>query len=79
MKALGLSAAGQKALLEAARAKPLPDDIREAAGTALTTSTDEAIRTEAAALFQMAAKKPLPPSRNSSKQTGDPAKGQRSS
>lgn len=76
VKALGLSAAGQKALLEAARAKQLLDDIREAAGTALTTSTDEAIRTEAAGLFQMAAKKPLPPVAELAKRTGDPAKGQ---
>jgi putative heme-binding domain-containing protein len=76
VKALGLSAAGQKALLEAARAKTLPDDVRETAGNALTTSTDEATRTEAAALFQMAAKKPLPPIAELAKRTGDPAKGQ---
>ena len=76
VKALGLSAAGQKALLEAARAKSLPDDVRDAAGTALTTSTDETIRTEAAALFQMAAKKPLPPVAELAKRPGDAAKGQ---
>ena len=76
VKALGLSASGQKALLEATRARTLPDDVREAAGTALTTSTDEAIRTEAAALFRMAAKKPLPPVAELAKKTGDPVKGQ---
>ena len=75
-KALGLSATGQKSLLEAARAKSLPDEVREAAGTALTTSTDEAIRTEAAALFQMTAKKPLPPVAELVKKTGDTVKGQ---
>ncbi|MES2708163.1 MAG: c-type cytochrome [Verrucomicrobiota bacterium] len=75
VKALGLSAAGQKALLEAARAGQLPADVREAAGTALTTSTDEAIRTEVAALFQMAAKKPLPPVAELAKRTGKTADG----
>lgn len=76
VRALGLSAAGQKSLLEAARAKSLPDDVREAAGTALTTSTDEAIRTEAASLFQMAAKKPLPPVAELAKKAGDVTRGQ---
>ncbi len=76
VKALGLSAAGQNALLAAARAHALPEDVRPAAATALTTSTDAAIRTEAAALFQMAAKKPLPPVAELAKRTGDPTKGQ---
>ncbi len=76
VKALGQGAAGQKALLEAARAKSLPDDVRDAAGTALTTSTDEAVRTEAAVLFQMVAKKPLPPVAELAKRPGDAAKGQ---
>ena len=76
VKALGLGAAGQKALLEAARAKSLPEEVRNAAGTALTTSTDEAIRTEAAVLFQMAAKKPLPPVAELAKRPGDAARGQ---
>ena len=75
VKALGLGAAGQKALLEAARAGQLPDDTREAAGTALTTSTDEAIRTGAATLFQRAIKKPLPPVAELVKKTGDATKG----
>jgi putative heme-binding domain-containing protein len=76
VRALGLSAAGQQSLLQAARAKQLPDDIRQAAADALTTSTDAAVRTEAAALFQMAAKAPLPPIAELSKRTGDPDKGQ---
>jgi putative heme-binding domain-containing protein len=76
VKALGQGAAGQQALLEAARAKSLPDDVRDAAGTALTTSTDEAVRTEAAVLFQMVAKKPLPPVAELAKRPGDAAKGQ---
>lgn len=76
VRALGLSAAGQKALLEAAGAKTLPDGVRGAAATALTTSTDETVRTEAAALFQMAAKKPLSPVAELAKRTGDPIKGQ---
>ncbi len=75
VKALGQGAAGQKALLEAARTQTLPADVREAAGTALTTSTDETTRTEAAALFQMAAKKPLPPVAELAKRTGDATKG----
>jgi len=76
VKALGLGASGQKALLGAARAKNLPDDIREAAGTALTASTDEAIRTEAATLFQISAKKPLPPVAELVQRTGDATRGQ---
>lgn len=76
VKALGLSAAGQKALLEAARARQIPDHVSEATGIALTTSTDEAIRTEASALFFMSAKKPLPPVAELAKRTGDAAKGQ---
>lgn len=75
VKALGLSAAGQKSLLEAARAKQLPEDVREIAGNALTTSTDETIRSEAAALFQMAAKKPLPPIVELAKRSGKMADG----
>lgn len=75
VKALGLSAAGQNALLESARAKNLPDHVREAAAAALTTSTDESIRTEAAALFQMAARKPWPPVSELVKKTGDATKG----
>ena len=75
-KALGQSAAGQKSLLEAARAKSLPANVTEAAGTALTTSTDESIRTEAAALFQLAAAKSLPPIAELAKKTGDPTAGQ---
>lgn len=69
-KALGVSAAGQAALLEAARAGQLPDAVRETAAAALTTSTDEAIRTEAATLFQMAVRKPLPPIAELAKRTG---------
>lgn len=76
VKALGLGAGGQMALLEAARAKTLPADVLETAGTALTTSTNEAVRKEAAALFQMAAQKTLPPVAELAKRTGDPAKGQ---
>ncbi len=76
VKALGLSAAGQAALLEAARAKTLPDEVREAAAQALTTSTDEAIRTEAATLFPLAAPKTLPPVAELARRAGDPAKGQ---
>lgn len=76
VKALGLSAAGQKALLESAQAKQLPENVREAAAAALTTSTDEAIRIEAATLFQMAARKPLPPVSELVKKTGDATRGQ---
>ena len=76
VKALGLSAAGQKSLLEAARAKLLPEEVHDAAASALTTSTDEAIRTEAATLFQMAAKKALPPVAELAKKSGDVTKGQ---
>lgn len=75
-KALGLSAAGQKALLAAARAKTLTDDVRPTAAAALTTSTDEAIRTEAAALFPAVAKAALPPVAELARRSGDPAKGQ---
>ncbi len=75
-KALGLSAAGQKALLEAARAKTLPDDLRQTAAEALSTSTDEAMRTEAAALLPLAAKPALPPVAELARRVGDPAKGQ---
>ncbi|MDB6072227.1 MAG: dehydrogenase [Verrucomicrobiales bacterium] len=76
VKSLGLGSAGQKALLEAARAGTLPDAVRDTAGTALTTSTDAAIRDEAAAIFKMAAKAPLAPVAELAKKTGDATKGQ---
>lgn len=76
VKALGLGSAGQKALLAAARENALPAAVMEAAAAALTTSTDAAIRDEAAALFKMAVKKPLPPVAELTKKQGDATKGQ---
>lgn len=76
VKALGLGSAGQKALLTAARAGALPAAVMDAAGAALTTSTDAAVREEAAALFKMAVKKPLPPVAELVKLPGDATKGQ---
>lgn len=76
VKSLGQNAAGQKALLAAAKTGSLPEAVKEAAATALTTSTDETVRTEAAALFQMAARKPLPPVAELAKRTGDAGKGE---
>ncbi|RYD37000.1 MAG: c-type cytochrome, partial [Verrucomicrobiaceae bacterium] len=75
VKALGLSAAGQKTLLETARSGRLPEEVREAAGTALVTSTDEAVRAEAAAIFQMTARKPLPPVAELAKRGGSAEEG----
>lgn len=77
VKSLGMGVTGQQALLEAAKSKQLPEDLTATARTALTTSTDEKIRTEAATLFESEAPAQAPmasPAQLAAKK-GDPEKG----
>lgn len=75
VKGLGLNTAGQRAILAVAQAGKLPASVLPAAGSALATSTDEAIRADAAKVFMVAGAAKLPPVAELVKRTGDTAKG----
>jgi putative heme-binding domain-containing protein len=75
VKGLSLNAAGQQAILAAARAGKLPASVKAAAAGALATSTDEAVRAAAAAVFNMSGAVTLPPVAELVKKPGDAAKG----
>ena len=76
IKGLARNTAGQHAILAAAEGGKLPDALKPAASAALTTSTDESIRTAAAKVLAMTAVAKLPPVAELVKKAGDAAKGQ---
>jgi putative heme-binding domain-containing protein len=76
VKGLARNAAGQQALLAAAKAGTLPEAVKAAAAAALATSTDETVRAAAAEVLHMKAAAGLPPVAELVKRAGDAAKGQ---
>lgn len=76
VRGLGRNAAGQQAILEAAKAGKIPDAVKPLAASILATSTDESIRAAAAAVLQMASATTLPPVAELVKKSGEAAKGQ---
>jgi putative heme-binding domain-containing protein len=75
VRGLSLNAAGQEAILAAARTGKLPESVKTAAAGALATSTDEAVRAAAAVVFNMPGAVNLPPVAELVKKPGDAAKG----
>ncbi len=75
VKGLGRNAAGQQALLAAAQAGKLTEDLKPSVATVLSTSTDEAIRTAAAAALPATTVAKLPSIPDLMKKQGDATTG----
>ncbi len=76
--AMGLGRAGEKRLLELAKAGKLADDLHFAAGNVLLASTDPAIQAEAGKHLKLPPSvnsKPLPPIAQLAQRTGDAVNG----
>lgn len=78
--AMGLGRAGEKRLLELAKAGKLSDDLHFAAGNVLLASTDPTIQAEAGKHLKLPPSvnsKPLPPIAQLAQRTGDASNGPR--